>query len=96
VTGTFGWATINQLTPNPLATFTASGGIPNPDTTLDFIGRNHGLATIGTVPGSNLPTWDQRTSNFLYVDGHVENKHVSQTVYPVSQWGSEFYSLPPH
>jgi hypothetical protein len=26
----------------------------------------------------------------------VETKHVSETVYPISQWGPKFYSLPPY
>ena len=34
-----------------------------------------------------------RKSNFLYVDGHVETKHVAETVYPKSQWGEKFYDL---
>ena len=67
--------------------------IPTPDTTLDFVGRNHGGKKYGTVGGDTRGGWDLRKSNFLYVDGHVETKHVSETVYPRSQWGDDFYSL---
>jgi prepilin-type processing-associated H-X9-DG protein len=91
--GQFGWATVDKLTLDPEATFANTAGIPTPDTTLDFIGRNHGNKILGTVAGSARAGWDLRKSNFLYVDGHVETKHVSQTVYPQNQWGGEFYSL---
>ena len=91
--GTFGWATIDKLSLDPEATFATTAGIPNPDTTLDFVGRNHGGKTFGNVGGSSRSGWDLRKSNFLYVDGHVESKHVSQTVYPRNQWGGDFYSL---
>jgi prepilin-type processing-associated H-X9-DG protein len=95
--GTFGWAKVDNMTPDPAYAFTTGGGIPNPDTTLDFVGRNHGERTLGNVAGSARgPVWDLRKSNFLYVDGHVETKHVSETVYPLSQWGDKFYSLPPY
>jgi prepilin-type processing-associated H-X9-DG protein len=94
--GTFGWATVDKMTPDPAYTFSTTGGIPNPDTTLDFVGRNHGSKSVGGVAGSSRGGWDLRKSNFLYVDGHVETKHVSETVYPLSQWGEKFYSLPPY
>jgi len=94
--GTFGWATIDKLTPDPQAAFVQTAGIPSPDTTLDFVGRNHGNKSLGNVPGSGRSGWDLRQSNFLYVDGHVETKHVTDTVYPINQWGDKFYSLPPY
>ena len=95
--GNFVWATVNRLTPAPEASFagTAPGSVPNPDTTLDFVGRNHGVRKTGSVAGDTRSGWDLRKSNFLYVDGHVETKHVSETVYPRSQWGDQFYSLNP-
>ena len=34
-------------------------------------------------------------TNFLYVDGHVETKHVFETLSPF-QWGERFYSLNPN
>jgi prepilin-type processing-associated H-X9-DG protein len=49
---------------------------------LDWIGRNHGTGKVG-----------ERKTNFLYVDGHVETKHVRETVYPQFQWGLSIYSL---
>src|SRR5262249_43951496 len=68
----FGWAKVDDLTPDPVGTFQSLTTIPNPDTTLDFVGRNHGGRTLGTVPGSSKSGWDLRKSNFLYLDGHVE------------------------
>lgn len=62
-------------------------------TNLDFVGRNHGARKWGSVAGDSRIGWDLRQSNFLYVDGHVETKLISQTVYPKSQWGEE-YNLP--
>jgi prepilin-type processing-associated H-X9-DG protein len=93
----FGWAKVTDLTPDPSVNIPISAGIPNPDTTLDFVGRNHGVGKpMGTVAGATTGGWDLRQSNFLYLDGHVETKHVSQTVYPQNQWGAKFYSLPPY
>ena len=106
----YGWAILGDLKPNPSVYYlstaptssTAGGG---PDTTLDFVGRNHGATgpKLGNVtyiqPDGTQKTisgWDQRTSNFLYLDGHVETKNVADTVYPLNQWGAKFYSLPPY
>jgi prepilin-type N-terminal cleavage/methylation domain-containing protein/prepilin-type processing-associated H-X9-DG protein len=94
-TGTWGFATVDNMSPDPSFALQKTQ-IPNPDTTLDFVGRNHGRRVLGSVPGSSQGGWDLRTTNFLYVDGHVENKHVSATVYPQSEWGDTFYSLPDH
>ena len=96
VGGQFGWAKIDDLTPDPVTAFGSLTTIPNPDTTLDFVGRNHGGRSLGNISGSSKSGWDLRKSNFLYVDGHVETKHVSETVNPISQWGAKFYSLPPY
>jgi len=67
----------------------------NIETTLNFVGRNHGPKKLGSVRGPNgaIAGWDLRTSNFLYLDGHVETKNVADTVYPAYQWGEKFYSL---
>jgi prepilin-type N-terminal cleavage/methylation domain-containing protein/prepilin-type processing-associated H-X9-DG protein len=84
------------MTPDPSTSFqqtVAAGGTPSPNTTLDFIGRNHGRKAYGHVAGSTQGGWDLRTTNFLYVDGHVETKHISETVYPSNEWGDEMYSL---
>jgi prepilin-type N-terminal cleavage/methylation domain-containing protein/prepilin-type processing-associated H-X9-DG protein len=64
-------------------------------TTLNFVGRNHGLKKGGVVAGPNgaIGGWDTRTTNFLYLDGHVETKNIADTVYPNNQWGTQFYSL---
>lgn len=55
-------------------------------TRLDWVGRNHGKKRDG---------FDDRRSNFLYCDGHVETKSVKETLEPF-QWGEVFYSLNPH
>jgi prepilin-type N-terminal cleavage/methylation domain-containing protein/prepilin-type processing-associated H-X9-DG protein len=93
--GNFVFATIDKLHADPTAWFLSQSGIPNPDTTLDFVGRNHGAPVHGNVAGSTQTGWDLRKSNFLYVDGHVETKNVAETVYPYTQWGDSFYDLTP-
>jgi prepilin-type N-terminal cleavage/methylation domain-containing protein/prepilin-type processing-associated H-X9-DG protein len=55
---------------------------------LAWIGRNHGKARLG--PNNQ----DIRTTNFLFLDGHCENKWLCQTLYPEFQWGERFYSIP--
>lgn len=58
----------------------------SPQTLLDWVGRNHGsYRTDGQG-------YDARLSNFLYLDGHVETKHVRATVEPF-EWGDAFYTL---
>ncbi len=97
-TGNFRPATVANLQSNPL-TFYAGQTPPSAglDTSLDFVGRNHGARKLGVVGGDtqNRGDWDLRKSNFLYLDGHVETKHVTETVYPRNQWGDQFYSLNP-
>jgi prepilin-type N-terminal cleavage/methylation domain-containing protein/prepilin-type processing-associated H-X9-DG protein len=57
-------------------------------TRLNWVGRNHGK--------KNRADYDDRKTNFLYCDGHVETKHVRETIDPASfQWGQSFYSLNP-
>jgi prepilin-type N-terminal cleavage/methylation domain-containing protein/prepilin-type processing-associated H-X9-DG protein len=60
---------------------------------LNFIGRNHGAKKYGQVAGDSRSNWDLRQSNFLYLDGHVETKHVFQTVYPYNQWTDDSQSF---
>jgi prepilin-type processing-associated H-X9-DG protein len=85
-------AKVDDLSPDPEKT--VQGGVTAVRTTLDYIGRNHGGAkTLGPVGGAHLSGWDLRKSNFLYVDGHVETKHVAETVYPSNQWGDQFFTL---
>jgi prepilin-type N-terminal cleavage/methylation domain-containing protein/prepilin-type processing-associated H-X9-DG protein len=55
--------------------------IANSTTRLDWVGRNHGGRDFFT-----------RKTNFLYADGHVENKRLEETLDPF-QWGERFYSL---
>jgi prepilin-type processing-associated H-X9-DG protein len=91
----FTWATIGDLCNDPQAQLSPTLQLLN--TTLDLVGRNHGGSKkLGPVAGDNQhQQWDLRTSNFLYLDGHVETKHITQTVYPTNQWtyNNEFYSL---
>lgn len=54
---------------------------------LAWVGRVHGKARV------NGAGQDLRTTDFLYVDGHVENKRLAQTLYPEFQWGDKFYSI---
>jgi prepilin-type N-terminal cleavage/methylation domain-containing protein/prepilin-type processing-associated H-X9-DG protein len=88
----FKFATPANLKSNPTQQISATS-----DCSLDFVGRNHGAARHGSVAGDTLnrTDWDLRKSNFLYLDGHVEPKNVSDTLYPVNQWGNQFYSLTP-
>jgi prepilin-type N-terminal cleavage/methylation domain-containing protein/prepilin-type processing-associated H-X9-DG protein len=95
LTGTFGWATVDSMHPDAYNWLLSQSGIPNPDTTLDFVGRNHGRLSYGVAGNSTQTGWDMRRSNFLYVDGHVETKHVADTIYPIDQWGEKFYDLQP-
>jgi prepilin-type processing-associated H-X9-DG protein len=85
------WAKPSNMHVNPQVEL-SPGGV-SVQTTLDYIGRNHGAAKLGSVAGDTRSGWDLRKTNFLYVDGHVETKHVSETTYPASQWGSGMYTL---
>jgi prepilin-type processing-associated H-X9-DG protein len=78
----FRQVTAADLDPVPTSTTYAS---PT-STRLDWVGRNHGKP--GTYP-------DQRRTNFLYVDGHVETKTIYETLSPF-QWGEHFWSLIPN
>jgi prepilin-type N-terminal cleavage/methylation domain-containing protein/prepilin-type processing-associated H-X9-DG protein len=53
---------------------------------LDWVGRNH---------GSRGTPYDRKSTNFLYLDGHVEAKNVKDTLMPF-QWGDQFYTLNPN
>jgi prepilin-type N-terminal cleavage/methylation domain-containing protein/prepilin-type processing-associated H-X9-DG protein len=88
----FSWAKAAELTPDPEVTL-ASGVAAA--CALDEVGRNHGNKKYGTFSADGLKrtNWDLRQSNFLYVDGHVETKHVVDTVNPNNEWGPDFYTL---
>ncbi len=58
----------------------------SPPTLLDWVGRNH------YSKKKDNEGFDSRKSNFLYVDGHVETKHIKETLQPF-QWGERFYTL---
>ncbi len=92
-THNFVWAKAAELTPDPETTLGSGGAAA---CALDEVGRNHGGAKkLGSfsADGLNRNNWDLRQSNFLYVDGHVETKHVVDTVNPTNEWGPDFYTL---
>ncbi len=92
---TFTWASVGDLSNDPEAQLIP--GAATPTSTLDFVGRNHGGSKkLGHIAGDSR-LWDLRKSNFLYLDGHVETKHISQSVSPTNQWtyNNDFYSLDP-
>ena len=90
--------TTNDMTPYPSVSSPNYLGLGNTQTSLDWVGRNHGSFKLGTVPGGpgnpNVNGWDMRTTNFLYCDGHVENKNIADTLTPW-EWGDYMYSLVP-
>jgi prepilin-type processing-associated H-X9-DG protein len=93
-TGAWTWAGVTDLTDDPQLQLTPNS--PLNYSTLDWVGRNHGSKKYGAVGGDPRGTWDLRKSNFLYLDGHVETKHVSETVFPRNQWTDDtksFFSL---
>ncbi|MGA2441442.1 MAG: type II secretion system protein [Tepidisphaeraceae bacterium] len=88
---------VNMMTPYPNIN---TPGLQGASTSLDWVGRNHGAFKLGTIPGANskatpVSGWDMRTTNFLYCDGHVENKNIADTLNPW-EWGDRMYSLDPH
>jgi prepilin-type N-terminal cleavage/methylation domain-containing protein/prepilin-type processing-associated H-X9-DG protein len=75
---TYRRVTYTDLTVNTPATYDSS----TTKSRLDWVGRNHGKGS-----------YDKRMTNFLYLDGHVETKHIKETIEPSFEWGNEFYSL---
>jgi prepilin-type N-terminal cleavage/methylation domain-containing protein/prepilin-type processing-associated H-X9-DG protein len=51
------------------------------------------LNSVGRIHGGGLKS--RRKTNFLYCDGHVEMKHVTDTLQPKFEWGAKMYSLEP-
>ena len=88
-------ARMENITAYPtLATLSLNGA----KSTLDWVGRNHGsfkLQTVTAPDGATVVGWDTRTTNFLYVDGHVETKNLRDTMAPAWEWGDYMYSLNP-
>ena len=81
-----GQLNLARATAADIARDPAAGGAV--ESLLSWVGRNHGKKTF------DGDGFDARKTNFLYVDGHVETRHVKETVQPF-QWGEEFYSLTP-
>jgi prepilin-type processing-associated H-X9-DG protein len=75
---------VPDLSPDPSTT---QGQGSSPSTTLDWVGRNHGRHVLDSNG------FDMRKTNFLYLDGHVETKPITETLTPDFQWGQQFYSL---
>jgi prepilin-type processing-associated H-X9-DG protein len=95
--GLTGELNMDQIAADPLgrpvvrrATVADLVGDPRPGTAfstrLDWVGRVHDKKVL-------KGGFDQRRTNFLYVDGHVETKSIRETLQPF-QWGRKFYSLP--
>ena len=80
--GTIIRVNVNMLTKNPVSGFTAASR-------LDWVGRNHGVKKV------DAQGWDIRKTNFLYLDGHAETKHIRDTISPW-QWGDNIYTLNPN
>jgi prepilin-type N-terminal cleavage/methylation domain-containing protein/prepilin-type processing-associated H-X9-DG protein len=74
---------VTDLSPDPT---TSAGPGSSPNTTLDWVGRNHGNRGMSGA-------FDLRRTNFLYLDGHVETKGIKDTLTPAFEWGEQFYSL---
>ncbi|MGD0390270.1 MAG: type II secretion system protein [Tepidisphaeraceae bacterium] len=85
--------TKSMMTPYPHLGFQPLG---QTSTSMDWIGRVHGAFKLGTITDgtTSISGWDMRTTNFLYCDGHVENKNVADTLSPW-EWGDQMYSLNP-
>jgi len=77
LSSTYRRVTASDLTSNAAANYDSN----TTNTRLDWVGRNHGRGP-----------YDQKLTNFLYLDGHVETKNIRQTLEPF-EWGQEFYSL---
>ena len=84
-------------TPVSIMASNETGDLSNSKTRLDWVGRNHGTLRFGTVAGdpAHRGDWDLRKSNFLYVDGHAESRHVVDTV-TTWQWGANVYGISPN
>jgi prepilin-type N-terminal cleavage/methylation domain-containing protein/prepilin-type processing-associated H-X9-DG protein len=85
-----------------LVAYPIAQNMPDPKqhpSSLNWVGRNHGSFKLGNIPGTNpqktVTGFDLRTSNFLYCDGHVENKSIADTMRPSWEWGDRMYSLVP-
>ena len=78
----FGRSKYRRVTVNDLSPDPQPGGASS--TRLDWVGRIHG--------GGRR---QDRKTNFLYCDGHVETKLLEDTLQPVFQWGAKCYSLNP-
>jgi prepilin-type processing-associated H-X9-DG protein len=50
---------------------------------------------VVTYKTNTISNWDMRTTNFLYCDGHVENKNIVETINGKWEWGDRMYSMDP-
>lgn len=76
---------LGQLQKNP----GGQGGAQSAISTLDWVGRNHGPKVL------DAQGWDIRKTNFLFLDGHVETRHIKETLSPWL-WGDTVFSLSPN
>ena len=87
---------LDDMTPDPITKFGSLATVPNPDTTLDFVGRNHGGRSLGNVPGLNPGRLGSTEIELLVCRWTRGNQARDGDGYPISQWGARFYSLPPY
>jgi len=83
-------SSISRLMDGASAARAGVNTIADPQTELNDVGRNH--------PGSYIYNGINYggTSNFIYVDGHVERKNIVQTMTPSAggwEWGDAYYAI---
>jgi prepilin-type processing-associated H-X9-DG protein len=81
--------------------FGRSVGVYRPATVNDLAADPQGgdqlklsLNSVGRIHGGGPKA--RRKTNFLYCDGHVETKHITDTLQPLFEWGEKMYSLEPN
>jgi prepilin-type processing-associated H-X9-DG protein/prepilin-type N-terminal cleavage/methylation domain-containing protein len=85
-------AVIRRVTPADLgADPDTENGATSIGTRLDWVGRNHGRKRLAK-DAEHPAGFDQRKSNFLYADGHVETKNIRDTLVPKFEWGESCFS----
>jgi prepilin-type N-terminal cleavage/methylation domain-containing protein/prepilin-type processing-associated H-X9-DG protein len=96
--GKFGLVRVHVEDLTPFPTF-GNPALGQTVSNLDWVGRVHGSFKLGNIANSRgtgvISGWDMRTTNFLYCDGHVENKNIADTIRPQWEWGDTDYSLVP-
>ena len=82
------WGALNEIQPNKLYGTTPPSSVTgsatgSPQYSINAVGRNHGTGRV-----------QDKKTNFLYCDGHVETKLLETTVVTSDfQWGQKVYSV---